>query len=237
MEMPDAKYFSWFSNDNDFYVYCPVQKNFDIVKSLTNLFKKDLSEKDSHNFLSRTYALYLSAGNLSNQNKTFQMIASGNYPVLFLKMALKPKRGWHKTNGYYSHTSGIKLKIINSSAIMLSNSDINKISETNNNSFTMKLSDKISFFLKNPNSVISKLFGKIQFPVSDFWGTISGYKDNNYNIDADFKFTEPKALKPAQVLLKLAGLEAYVNSNLQNTLSISGFSINVKRMEELWTQK
>lgn len=237
LEMPDAKYFSWFSNDNELYAFLPVQKNFDIVKNLSKLFIKDLSEKDSHKILTRTNALYLSCGNLSNSDKSFQMIASGNYPLLFLKMALKEKRGWKKTSGFYTHSSGVKLKIINSSAIMLSNTDINKINQANNNDFSMKLSDRIAFVLKNPDSFISKFLGKIQLPVSEFFGSLSGFKDNNYLLDADFKFSETKAVKPAQLILKLAGIESNVNSNSQNILSVPGLSINVKRMEELWTLK
>jgi len=42
---------------------------------------------------------------------------------------------------------------------------------------------------------------------------------------------------PAQLLLKLAGLEPVIKNNSPDTISVSGISINVKRMEELWTQK
>jgi len=175
LEMPDAKYFSWFSTDNELYAYFPVQKNFNIVKSLSGLFIKDLSDKDSNKILTRTNALYLSCGNISKQDKSFQMIATGHYPVLFLKMALKEKCGWKKNQSFYTHNSGVKLKIINSSAIMLSNIDINKISEANNNNFSMKLSDKIGFVIKSPDSILSKLLGKIQFPVSTLLGTIQDF--------------------------------------------------------------
>ncbi len=237
LEMPDAKYFSWFSPENELYAYLPVQNNFDIVKSLSNLFIKDLSEKDSHKMLVRTNALYLSCGNLSKQNKSFQVIATGHYPVLFLKMALKEKRGWKKNAGFYTHSSGVKLKIINSSALMLSNTDINKINELNKNDFSMNLTDKIGFVVKNPNSVLSKLLGKIQLPVSTFLGTIADLKNNNLLLDADLQFSEQKALKPAQLLLRLAGFDPVIKNNSRDTISVSGVSINVKRMEELWIQK
>lgn len=232
-EIPEYNYFSCFSKDNDTYFFIPVQNNKDFVRQAFISFLPDMDSSDIEKILDRTSALYYAKKTPDNLSKkqNFQLIVSGNFPILFVKSSLKKKNGWTKQDGYYSHTSGMNICFSSDGTLNISTDNPLEISNINMNDVKIDISDtNICFLLNKPFAFLQSLFGEITFPIKNIRGKMS----NDDSLSFVISFSDKRAVKPAMLLFKFAKIAISITQNSENEITVSGVRFSKKRMEELW---
>lgn len=225
LDSPTKDYFSYFSEQNDLYVYVPVKENEDLLNIFVSKFFTHMSEENVKKIVSRTNYLFFSAVSEKNILENFQAIIVGNIPKTLTKSLLSKKNGWSKKQNYYIHNSGINLLFGDSNELFISSGDPNKISIENHNYINFDYELTPSFLYKNPLSAAKKLFGNISLSISQILGNVLFYDADDFYVDLVLYFQEKRAIKPTQIILKLSGIKEDMIEVFDSSIKIKNFKI------------
>ncbi|NLM01205.1 MAG: hypothetical protein GX220_07120 [Treponema sp.] len=227
-EHPEKNYLSYFSSNNDLYVYFPVKNNETFVKSVAQNLFKQLSDSDIEKIIARTNYVFFATSSLEkkdNLTKNFQSIVVGNYPKIFVKNSLNEKNGWQKKDNYYAHNSGINLYFSQSGNIYISTSNPTNINEQNKNNAQIYFSDQISYLVTNPSLFIDLFLGKINLPISEIFGVLTKFNNDEFYTDVILNFSDNRAIKPATLILKIAGIENEIIETNEKKIKLKNIKI------------
>lgn len=236
--IPETNYFSYFSTNNDFYFFLPVKNNENFVSSFMGSFLDELSSEDLNKIITRTTCIYYSTYgtnlNLASDSlRNFQGIIVGSFPEFFMKRYLNEKSGWKKINNYYSHNSGLNLAFGNNGCIYLSDGNPFDINEINNNIINFDYDSKPAFFIEDPLTFSTVLFGDLKLPISNITGYLNFFDADECYIDVILQLTDARASKPTMIILKLAGVKTSMMENIDDKIIIKNLKMTREQMNNL----
>lgn len=236
--IPEINYFSYFSSTNDFYFFLPVKNNENFVSSFMGHFLDEFSSDDIDKIISRTSCIYYStyATNLnigSDSSRNFQGIVVGSFPEFFMKRYLNEKSGWKKINDYYSHKSGVNLAFGKNGCIYLSDGNPYDINEKNNNNFNFEYETVPAFFINDPLTFSTVLFGDLKLPISNITGYMKFSDSDECYIDVVLQLTDVRAAKPTMIILKLAGIKTSMMESVDDKVLIKNLKLTKDQMNKL----